>query len=164
MSPYKERYEQFLNTGNPATDSGNAILLHSEGDGSQLPSLFAVDNAEEIAAKAAREAKEAKSQTGNDVVLPPTPPLPNVEPNISVHLFVGGQQYGPFNMDMCRQMVKTGQLTPQTLVWMEGMPAWVPAAQVPALQALFAPPPTPGTPPMPPVPPTPQTPPMPPTM
>ena len=67
MKPYKEKYERFLHTGNSATDAGNAILLHSEGDGSQFPSLFAVDNAEEIAAKEAEkeELKEAANSASS---------------------------------------------------------------------------------------------------
>ena len=44
MRTYKQRYEDFLHTGNAATDAGNAILLHSEGDGTQFPSLFMVEN------------------------------------------------------------------------------------------------------------------------
>lgn len=40
MTTYKEKYEQFLNTGNVNTDASNAILLHSEGDGKNLPSLL----------------------------------------------------------------------------------------------------------------------------
>lgn len=48
MSTYKEKYERFLDSGNQVTDSNNAILLHSEGDGKDLPSLFAIDNAEEV--------------------------------------------------------------------------------------------------------------------
>ena len=68
---------------------------------------------------------------------------------IKLFLAVGGQQYGPYGMDMCRTMVQGGQLTPQTMVWMEGLPAWTPAMQVPALQPLFAPP-APGVPPFPP--------------
>jgi hypothetical protein len=160
MKPYKERYERFLNTGNPATDAGNAILLHSEGDGKQLPSLFAVDNAEEIAAKAAQEAMAAQAATtqpqAGPAVPPPMPgaapvPPPIVpQPEIKLFIAVAGQQYGPYNMDMCKQMVQGGQLTPQSMVWMEGMPAWAPANQVPALQALFAP----AAPAMPPLPPT----------
>jgi hypothetical protein len=164
MKPYKEKYERFLHTGNPATDAGNAILLHSEGDGSQFPSLFAVDNAEEIAAEAARKAMEQSNQTtttpqtqtgsGLPPQLPPLtePVLPPVTPLPEIKLFiaVGGQQYGPYNMDLCKQMVQGGQLTPQSMVWMEGMPAWAPASQVPALQTLFAP----ATPAMPPLPPT----------
>jgi len=161
MKPYKEKYDRFLHTGNPATDAGNAILLHSEGDGSQFPSLFAVDNAEEIAAKAAKAAQSAQqtdvpqAQAG-PAVPPPMPgaaPVPPpMTPQLEIKLFiaVGGQQYGPYNMDMCKQMAQGGQLTPQSMVWMEGMPAWTPASQVPALQALFVP----ASPAMPPLPPT----------
>ena len=153
MSPYKQRYEQFLHTGNPSTDVSNAILLHSEGDGSQFPSLFAVDNAEEIAAKAAMEVQQKHT-----VAPPPQPSMPGgspvppplTSPSISLFMAVGGQQYGPYNMDMCRQMVVGGQLTPQSMVWMEGMSTWATAGTVPALQALFAPPAPPSMPPLPP--------------
>lgn len=160
MGDYKKLYEKSLNTGNPASDMANAILLHSEGDGKQLPSLFAVDNAEEIAAKAAQEAMAAQAATtqpqAGPAVPPPMPgsapvPPPIVpQPEIKLFIAVAGQQYGPYNMDMCKQMVQGGQLTPQSMVWMEGMPAWAPANQVPALQALFAP----AAPAMPPLPPT----------
>lgn len=164
MQPYKERYERFLHTGNPATDAGNAILLHSEGDGSQFPSLFAVDNAEEIAAKAAQAAMAAQTvyatvapqpQAGPAVPPPmpgaaPVPPPIAPQPEIKLFIAVAGQQYGPYNMDMCKQMVQGGQLTPQSMVWMEGMPTWAPASQVSALQALFAPA-TPAMPPLPPI-------------
>lgn len=164
MKPYKEKYERFLHTGNPATDAGNAILLHSEGDGSQLPSLFAVDNAEEIAAQAAMAAQSARQpvspQPQSAPVAPPpvpgaapVPPPIALQPEIKLFIAVAGQQYGPYNMDMCKQMVQGGQLTPQSTVWMEGMAAWSPASQVPALQSLFAPPP-PSSPAMPPLPPT----------
>lgn len=173
MTPYKQRYEQFLHTGNPATDVANAILLHSEGEGNQFPPLFAVDNAEEIAAKAAQEAQSQAQPTAQMNAAPvnaavqmpgapvpppapgaPVPPPIMQAPNISLFLAVGGQQYGPYNYDMCKQMVTGGQLTPQSMVWMEGMPAWAAASTVPALQALFAPSPMPQMPPMPPIPPT----------
>ena len=71
-------------------------------------------------------------------------------PVISLYIGMGTQQYGPYNYDSCKQMVAAGQLTPQTMVWMEGMPAWAPASTVPVLQPLFAPPVTPQMPPMPP--------------
>ena len=58
---------------------------------------------------------------------------------------------GPYNMDMCKQMVTNRQLTPQSMVWMEGMPSWTPAGNVPVLQPLFAPPAASGMPPIPPV-------------
>jgi hypothetical protein len=155
MKPYKEKYERFLHTGNSATDAGNAILLHSEGDGSQFPSLFAVDNAEEIAAKAAQATQVTQPQAGPAVPPPmlgtaPVPPPIAPQTEISLFIAVAGQQYGPYTMEMCKQMVQGGQLTPQSMVWMEGMPAWTPASQVPVLQPLFAPAATS----MPPLPPT----------
>lgn len=44
MKTCQERYERFLHTGNPAIDAEHALILHSEGDGKQLPPLFAVEN------------------------------------------------------------------------------------------------------------------------
>lgn len=72
-------------------------------------------------------------------------------PVISLYIGIGNQQYGPFNYDMCKQMATTGQLTPQTMVWMQGMPGWAPASTVPELQTLFVPPAAPQMPPMPPM-------------
>ena len=168
MEPYKDRYESFLNTGNVNTDASNAILLHTEGDGKQLPSLFVVENAAEIAA-AENPAPVAGPAPIAGPGMPPPPPTggfgmtppppPSVEPQIQLMMFVGGQQYGPYDYATCKQFVQGGQLTQQTMVWMQGMPAWTPAGQVPELQGLFAPqmppqmPPIPGgmtPPPMPP--------------
>lgn len=171
MQPYRQRYHNFLNTGNPNTDAGNAILLHGEGDGSQYPLIFAVENAEEIAAQRQQATPTGTADVpsgGNEMPTPPPmpgevpPPVTAAEPEISVYVAVNGQQYGPFNRAMCKQMVQTGQLTPQSTVWMNGLATWMPAGQTEALKSLFAPqmPPTvPGTPGMPPLPPA-----MPPTM
>ncbi len=173
MQPYKLRYEQFLNTGNAATDECNAILLHSEGDGTQYPSLFAVDNPEEIAQQALQaqqmqqmqqpqmqpqmqqmqmqpHMQQMQMQSQMQAQAPGMPPMPGApvpppiaqqpKPEVSLFMAVNGQQYGPYNTDMCIQMVQGGQLTKETLVWMEGLPAWTQAGMVPALQFLFAPP------------------------
>lgn len=193
LKSYKEKYEKFLHTGNPATDANNAILLHTEGDGSELPSLFVVENAAAIAAQQQMQAAQpaqpaaqayaqpqpammaqpqqapAMPQTPGAPVPPPMPgapvppPMQPAEPQVQMFLFIGGQQYGPYDYATCKSFVPTGQLTPQTMVWQQGMAAWTPAGQVPELQALFAPAaPAPG---MPPMPPTPSgMPPMPPTM
>ncbi len=172
MAPYKERYENFLNTGNPNTDATNAILLHSEGDGKQFPSVFALSD-EEIQEKLAttqpvqptntQPVQPTYTQTqpvsgvgmpppppGNGCVPPPPPPA--AEPQINLYLSVAGQNYGPYNYETCKQLVQNGQLTPQSIVWMDGMAAWSSAGQVPALQTLFAPPAAaPGMPPLPPM-------------
>lgn len=172
MATYKERYENFLNTGNPNTDASNAILLHSEGNGKQLPSVFALSD-EEIQEKLATTQPVQPTNTqpvqptytqpvsgvgmppppppGGGMSVPPPPP-PAAEPQINLYLSVAGQNYGPYNYETCKQLVQNGQLTPQSIVWMDGMAAWGPAGQVPALQTLFAPPAAaPGLPPLPPM-------------
>ncbi len=62
------------------------------------------------------------------------PPMP---PQAMYHVGIGGQQQGPFPEAQLRQMVQQGQLTPDTLVWTQGMPAWAAANSVPALSQLF---------------------------
>lgn len=163
---YKDKYEYFINSGNPSTDDSNKILLHGEGKGEDLPSVFAVENAEEVAreAAAAEAARQAASQPTAapaqpsspmpGAVPPPLtpgavpPPMPQ-QPEISAYLYVAGQQYGPFNYEQCSQMVKTGQLSASTMVWMEGMPAWQEASKVEKMKGLFAPVMPAGMPPMP---------------
>lgn len=167
MATYKDKYEQFLNSGNPNTDASNAILLHSEGDGSELPSLFVVENAAEIAAKSApanqfvTSAPTAPGMPPMPGMMPPVPPAPVAEPQVQMYLHIAGQQYGPYDYGTLKQFVTTGQLTAQTLVWQQGMAAWTAAGEVRELQALFAPVP-PAMPQMPPIPGG--MPPMPPTM
>ena len=165
LKTYREKYDRFLNTGNKATDRNNAILLHTEDDGQALPSLFVVENAEEILQQSKQAEPAVSSMTPPVPPMPgqamPVPPMPQpVEPQVQMMLYIGGQQYGPYDYKTLKTFLPTGQLTTQTLVWQQGMAAWTPAGQVPELQALFAPA-TP-TPPVPPVPPTPGVPPMPP--
>ena len=170
LKTYKDKYDRFLHTGNKTTDRNNAILLHTEDDGAALPSLFVVENAEEIVHKK-EETNTDGGKTPTPVPptpVPPTPAPPMPEPQVQMYLFIGGQQYGPYDYNTLKQFVPTKQLTAQTMVWQQGMAAWTPAGQVPELQALFAPvapvapPPMPGTPSAPAAPPMPPaTPPMP---
>lgn len=71
------------------------------------------------------------------------PPIPNVQ----YHVSVNGMQMGPFNMQQLQQMAQSGQLTPQTYVWKQGMANWDFVCNIPELASLFA---APGTPPPPP--------------
>ena len=73
---------------------------------------------------------------------PAPPPLPGQKP---FFLAIDNKQAGPFPVAVLPQYVASGQLTRDTLVWAEGMPAWTKAAEVPALASLFAavPPPLP---------------------
>ena len=58
---------------------------------------------------------------------------------------VNGTQTGPFDMNTLATKTRDGSLTPETLVWRQGMAGWAGAGAVPEFQSLFAatPPPLP---------------------
>lgn len=77
-----------------------------------------------------------------------TPP-PVSAPQHSYHLSVAGANYGPYNTVQLQQYVQSGQITRDSLLWREGMTAWLNAGQIAELAHLFAPavgtpPPLPG--------------------
>lgn len=70
------------------------------------------------------------------------PPLP---PQEEWYLGMAGQQRGPFRPADLAAQASAGVLTPDTLVWRNGMQQWLPAREVPQLASLFGgPPPLPG--------------------
>ena len=88
---------------------------------------------------------------------PPAPQVPPQIPQVSIYVAIGGQTQGPFDYNMLKEMVRTGGLTAQTLVWKEGI-NWTPAIQVPEVASILntpqtPPPPTSAVPPTPPTPP-----------
>lgn len=75
----------------------------------------------------------AAGQTNNtNSVIPPT------LPQHTFYLAINGQQAGPFNQPALQQMALNGQLTRETLVWMQGMPQWDAATTVPELAEILA--------------------------
>lgn len=86
----------------------------------------------------------------NSLTLPPPPAVPKPYETMSVRIAVNGKDYGPYEKATLIEMISNGSLTPQTLVFMEGMTQWTPAGQVPKVNELFG---TKGSvPPVPPVP------------
>ena len=79
---------------------------------------------------------------GGAAVPPPPPSGP------MFHVSTNGQTQGPFNMQQMASGVSQGQITPETMVWSQGMSGWLPASQVPQLANCFG-----ATPPPPPPPP-----------
>jgi membrane protease subunit (stomatin/prohibitin family) len=77
------------------------------------------------------------------------PPLPG---QAGYFLGVNGQQVGPVTIAELPARIASGELTPDTLVWREGMAEWTRAGDVPEVNAAFpaSPPPLPPTPPPPP--------------
>ena len=70
------------------------------------------------------------------------PPIPAS----AYYVATNGQQTGPFNENTLGMMVQMGALKKDTLIWKQGMAAWVAASQVAELSSLFeaVPPPLPG--------------------
>jgi membrane protease subunit (stomatin/prohibitin family) len=70
------------------------------------------------------------------------PPLPG---QAGYFLGVNGQQVGPVAVADLPARIASGELTPDTLVWREGMAAWTRAGDVPEVNAAFpaSPPPLP---------------------
>ena len=82
----------------------------------------------------------------NPTQTPPPPPTPtSFSP---YYLFINNAQQGPFDLATLSTLASTGILTPQTMVWKQGMTAWAPASNQPDLASLFR---TTTTPPPPPI-------------
>lgn len=67
----------------------------------------------------------------NNMAAPP--PMPEV----AYFVALNGQQSGPYKMPQLQQLAQGGQLTPQTLVWKQGMPQWTAASTIQELEQLF---------------------------
>jgi membrane protease subunit (stomatin/prohibitin family) len=64
------------------------------------------------------------------------PPLPGAA--AALYIAVNGQQVGPVTVGDLPARIASGELTRDTLVWRQGMPAWVAASAVDDVAALFA--------------------------
>jgi len=71
------------------------------------------------------------------------PPIPGAA--AAFFLAVNGQQVGPVTVAEMPARVASGELTPSTLVWRDGMPQWTAASELPELRSVFpaTPPPLP---------------------
>ena len=72
--------------------------------------------------------------------------IPPPIPNVVSHIVINDQAAGPYDKKMLQQMVTTGQLTTDSLVWKSGMAEWTKAGTIEELKSLFTA--------MPPIPPT----------
>jgi membrane protease subunit (stomatin/prohibitin family) len=86
------------------------------------------------------QTQQGQAQGGNQAGGPP--PLPNAA---AWFLGVNGKQEGPFDLATLQTLVTQGALTPETLVWKQGMSGWVKASEVEETKNLFGatPPPLP---------------------
>ncbi len=75
----------------------------------------------------------------------PAAPPPPPPPARAWHVAENSQTRGPFSDQQISQAIAGGQVSSSTMVWCAGMPAWMPAGQVPQLAGYFGatPPPPP---------------------
>ena len=79
-------------------------------------------------------AMSGMNQAGQPGMTPPPIPV------VAYHVAVNGQATGPYNLQVLQQMIMTGQVTADSLVWKTGMANWVKAGETDDLKGLFAPP------------------------
>ena len=80
---------------------------------------------------------------GNTPAGIPGSPVPPPIPQERFHVAANGKATGPFDLTTLSSMVASRSLTPESLVWQEGMTNWMPAKTVPAIAELFNNGPTP---------------------
>ncbi|MBQ1929803.1 MAG: SPFH domain-containing protein [Bacteroidales bacterium] len=69
---------------------------------------------------------------------PPAMQTPPPIPQVNYHIAVNGQQAGPYEKSVIANMIQSGQLNSNTLVWKQGMPQWEPITNVPDFAPLFS--------------------------
>ena len=82
------------------------------------------------------QAQQSQQQTPPPMPGATPPPMPQQNAQ-QFYINVNGQQYGPCDVNALTQMAQAGQINAQTMVWCNGMPAWAPIVNVPALAAIF---------------------------
>jgi len=91
--------------------------------------------------------KQQQQQQPKQQYNQPAPPPP---PTVQFFTVVNGQQKGPYSTEQLSQMAAQKTISPDTLVWKQGMSNWTAAKSVPELTNIF----TPSAPPPPPPPPS----------
>lgn len=64
-----------------------------------------------------------------------------------IFVIVNGTQRGPLTLGEITEMIRTGEVTPETYMWKQGMPAWKRASEIDDINPTFntAPPAAPNT-------------------
>lgn len=68
---------------------------------------------------------------------PQTGSVPPPIPTTMYHLAVNGQATGPYDIAVMKQMIISGQMTADMLVWKPGMASWVEAKNVADFESMF---------------------------
>jgi membrane protease subunit (stomatin/prohibitin family) len=127
------RYQQY--------QLGNALLAAAQNPGSGAGQALGLGVGFALAGQFAGAGAPGVAPGGAMPAAPGAPPAPPA--GALYHVSQGGQVQGPFPLNQLAAAIAQGQLSASTFVWSQGMAAWLPAGQVPALAAYFNVPPPP---------------------
>ncbi len=65
--------------------------------------------------------------------------VPPTIPTVTFHVVIDGKAVGPFEISKIREMISSGQITKETLLWKQGTPAWANADTFSEFASLFPP-------------------------
>ena len=68
---------------------------------------------------------------------PSAAPVPPPIPTVAYHVAVNGKAEGPYNLDQLKSMALSGQFSPDSLVWKQGMQGWEKASDQQDLSSVF---------------------------
>ena len=77
---------------------------------------------------------------GNALSGTPSVATPPPVPTVVYNVVKDGQAIGPYSVEALKEMALRGEVSPDTLVWRQGMQAWVKANTVAELSGIFPPP------------------------
>lgn len=104
-----------------------------------LKSLASITSLDDIVDVVGDIVTSSKTNSKSSVLdTPDAPAVPKIHPTMSVMVAVNGQSYGPYERATLLKMISDGSLTKETLVFINGMSNWQPAAEVPEVAKLFA--------------------------
>lgn len=118
-----------------ANGAGNINLSGSEGSGFNMAAMMAsmaIGGA--VGQNIAGSMNNMMSGINQPVQSGITPPP---VPVTAYHVVVNGQAVGPYELSVLKQMIVSGQLSANSLVWRVGMIEWVRADSVEELKELF---------------------------
>ena len=142
------KYSQFQTANAMETAAANPGGMAAGGMGMGMGFAMANQMGQQMAPPQQQQQPQQQYQQQAPQQAPAAPPPmapPPLPPALTYFAAIGGQQAGPFDVETLKAKAISGELTQETLVWREGMPAWTAAGQVPDVAAVFgaAPPPLP---------------------
>ena len=74
-----------------------------------------------------------------DQTMNATPSVPPSIPKTTYHVAVDGKAVGPFEVSKIQEMISSGEIKKETLLWKQGAPSWKQASQMEEFASFFPP-------------------------